>query len=131
MVVNIAPKREYIPEWNGNKDEKVPFVVVHRAPTMSLYDELVPKPKVTMKIGKEGAEGGETEISIDTTAIVKRMLLEIKGLSLHEEGKDDIPIISAKDLFGENAPSVLSGLTDELGRYFQNLLTEKVVDTKN
>lgn len=130
MVISLALKKEYIPEWNGNREVQDKIVVLHRVPTMSLYDTLIPKPKVVMKVGKNGAEGGETEISIDTSAIVKGMLVEIKGLSFDIEGRT-VTIKDATDLYGPDAPAMLAGLTDELGRYFQEILTNRNLDTKN
>jgi hypothetical protein len=130
MVISISQKKEYIPEWNDNKDSQDQIVVVHRVPTMALYNELIPKPTIKMKVGKDGTEGGETELTIDTSNLVRRMVLDIKGLVI-DDGHDRIPLKTGEDLFSANAPSMLAGLTDELGRYFQEILTSRAIDTKN
>jgi hypothetical protein len=131
MVINVSLKKEYIPEWNGNRDSNDQIVVIHRAPTMSLYDELIPKPTIKMKVGKDGAEGGETELTVDTSNLVRKMIVDIKGLIIDIEGKNQIVIKTGNDLFSTDAPAMLAGLTDELGRYFQEILISRKVDTKN
>lgn len=132
MTISVAKNVEYVPEWNGNREaDGDQIVVLHKQPTMALYDQLIPKPKVVLKVGKEGSEGGETEITVDTSAMVKAMVLEIKGLTFKFENGDLLSIKTGNDLFGDHVPSFVSGLTEELGRHFQELLTEKSVNTKN
>lgn len=132
MVVNVTLKKEYIPEWNGNREAEDKIVVSHLSPTMALYEELIPKPKIKMRVGPEGAQGGETELTVDTVSIVKRMVTGIKNLVLEvNDGKERIVISTANELFGADAPAMLAGLTDELGRYFQELLTSRNVNGKN
>jgi hypothetical protein len=130
MIISVSQKKEYIPEWNGNRTEDKPIRVIHRAPTMSLYEELIPKPRIKMKIDKEGAQEGETELVIDNTAIVKKMVTEIVDCELDVDGKR-VVIASADDLYGTNAPAILSGFVEELGKYFQGILADRSVNTKN
>jgi hypothetical protein len=63
-----------------------------------------------------------------TIAIHNFAIIEVE----EETGKElsRIEIKTGKDLYGLSAPSSISGLTDELGRFYQRLLTE-VADTKN
>jgi hypothetical protein len=131
MVISVATKKEFTPEWNDNKKENNPIVVVHRAPTMALYEQLIPKPTIKMKIGNDGsANGGETEIEIDTKALVKAMLLELKNCDLEIDGKP-MSIKNTEDLYGPSAPAILSGLVNEIGSYFQKILSERDVEAKN
>jgi hypothetical protein len=130
MVISVSLKKEYIPEWMDNAKSDKPIRVLHKAPTMALYEELIPKPRIKVKVGAEGAEGGETELVVDNTAIVKKMVNEIMDCELNIEGRTVI-IKNADDLYGANAPAMLSGLAEELGRYFQKILADRSVDTKN
>jgi flagellar basal-body rod protein FlgG len=40
-------------------------------------------------------------------------------------------ITSADDLYASGVPAVLNGLAEELGTYFQKILSQRAVDTKN
>ncbi len=130
MILSVDLKKEYIPEWNGNADSSDPIKVIHKVPTMALANNLIPKPVIKMKVGKEGTEGGETEMTIDTTKIVKEMVIEIKNLTI-DYGNGVKNLKDGDDLFSEDAPAMLQGLADELGKYFQTLLTDRTVNTKN
>jgi hypothetical protein len=130
MVISVSLKKEYIPTWMDNGKSDKPIRVLHKAPTMALYEELIPKPRIRVKVGAEGAEGGETELVVDNTAIVKKMVNEIIDCELDVDGKK-VLITSADDLFGASAPAMLSGLAEELGRYFQKILADRSGDTKN
>ena len=131
MVISVSLKKEYVPTWMNNNESEKPFKVLHRAPTMGLYEELIPKPKIKMRVDKDGANGGETEMTVDTTNIVKRMVIEIVDLTLNLDDGSQMVIKNVDDLFGKDAPAMLSGLTEELGRYLQELLTTRGVNSKN
>ena len=130
MIVQVANKSEFIPEWNGNKEENDPIVVTHKVPTMALREQLIPKPRLKLVVSPDGkSEGGETTIEIDNRSLIQTMLISIKGLAVNIDGKE-VEIKTAGDLFGKDTPSILSGLVDELGTYFQKILNERV-DSKN
>lgn len=133
MVINLEVSRKFVPEWNGNKSLPAgeQIEVTHKAPTLALVNRLIPKPSLKMIMGREGQmEGGESEIIMDNTKIVREMVTEIRNLTLNVDGKSR-KIVSAADLFAEDVPAVLSGLVDELGSYLQGVLNKKEVDAKN
>lgn len=131
MIISVKTKNEYVPEWNGNKDDESPITIEHLTPTMALYEALIPKPTMKMNLDKDGRmEGGETEVTIDNRKIVVRMVTGIKNLTLNVDGKP-IAVTSGSDLFGPAVPSEISGLVDEIGAYLQGLLSKKAFDAKN
>lgn len=130
MVINVSLKKEYIPTWNDNQTSDKPVKVYHKAPTMALKDKLIPKPKIKMVVDGDGAKGGETEMVVDNSGLVLEMVTSIENLEVYVDGKN-IPITTAKELYGDNAPTELSGLADELGKYFQEILTNREINTKN
>ncbi len=135
MIIPVTLSGKYIPEWNGNRDDANPIEVKHRLPTMELVEELIPKPVIVMKTGSDGIEGGEMEMTIDPKKFVKRMVLGIKNLTVtvtDDDGKTVEKVItSADDLYASGVPAVLNGLAEELGTYFQKILSQRAVDTKN
>ncbi len=130
MVLNLVLENEYVPEWNNNKKDANPIVVVYKTPTVALYNQLVPKPKITMSIGGESVSTGTTEVVLDNSAIVQAMVTEIKNLDLKVNGVA-VSIKTGRDLFGANVPAGLSGLIDEIGVHLQGLLVDKGVNAKN
>ena len=130
MVLNLVLENEYVPEWNNNKKDANPIVVVYKTPTVALYNQLVPKPKITMSVGGESMSTGTTEVVLDNSAIVQAMVTEIKNLDLKVNGVA-VPIKTGRDLFGANVPAGLSGLIDEIGVHLQGLLVDKGVNAKN
>jgi len=133
MVINLEVSRKFVPEWNGNKSlaDGEQIEITHKAPTLALVNRLIPKPSLKMIMGKDGSmDGGESEIVMDNTKIVREMVTEIRNLSISIDGKVR-KIITAADLFGDDIPSVLSGLVDEVGAYLQGVLNKKDIDAKN
>lgn len=130
MLISVSSNNEFIPEWNNNKKEADPIVVVHRVPTMGLRERLIPKPKLKLMVSADGrTEGGETEVEIDNKKIIQAMLVEIRNFSYSMDGKE-VAVKSADDLFSNNTPSAVSGLMEEIGAYFQKILSEKI-ESKN
>ncbi len=133
MNISVETVTSYIPVWNKNKElpEGAQVVIKHKAPSIQLYDKLVPKASLLLKIDPEGkSSGGETEMTIDNVKIFKTMVLDIKNLSFTVNDQK-IEIQKAEDLFNESIPAGVSGLIDEVGAYLQRLLTSKDVDPKN
>ena len=132
MVIELSLSKDYIPEWNGNKDLPVgeQIVVSYKAPSMALYQALMPKPALKMVTNLEGQiTGGETEYVIDNAKLVEAMVTGIKNLDIKINGATT-SFTTARALL-KDAPSVLSGLVDEIGTFLQNILANKVVDAKN
>lgn len=130
MVLDVTVNRVFIPEWNNNKLEIQKVEVGHKAPTVALFNKLIPKPVYKMSVDKDGnGAGGESEVVLDYSKIVKEMVTDIQNLSYKVDGKE-VKIEKAMDLFGD-VPPALSGLIDEIGLYLSSLLQTKVVDPKN
>lgn len=127
MVLEISRTQEFIPEWNGNKNEAKPITVKYKNPTMSMYERLIPKPKLKVRIGADGkSEGAESDVIIDNTKIIKEMVTGITNFEIND-GDKNYNIKTAEELFGD-APACISGLIDEIGVYLQGVLSTKAED---
>jgi len=137
MKLTVSTQTKWIPKWRGNDESDDPIVFIHRTPTMALREELVPKPRIKFNISSDGeSAGGESEIVVDTTKIIERMVVRIENFDIEitdsETGKNSIVhITKGSDLFGERIPSLIQELVNEAGTYFQNLLNRKEDDSKN
>jgi hypothetical protein len=131
MIISISTQNEFVPEWNHNKTSDEPIVVQHLAPTLALYNKLIPKPVVEMRLDKDmNGDGGVTQVTIDNTKLVREMVTNIKNLTLDIDGKP-VKILTGAELFGPNIPAVLAGLVDEIGSHLQTILTKRTIDSKN
>jgi hypothetical protein len=134
MILEIAEVLDFVPEWNGNKDSDNPIVVKYKNPTMVMYEKLIPKPKLKVRVSPDGqSEGGESEVTIDNKAIVQEMVTAISNLEINDKvnGKK-YHIRSPAELYGSGAPAILSGLAEEIGVYLQQILVKKAgLDAKN
>jgi hypothetical protein len=126
MVLEVSDVLEFIPEWNENKKCSSPIVVKHKNPTMSMYERLIPKPKLKVRIAADGkSEGAESDVVIDNTKIIKEMVTGISNLDIDNKSNGKTySIRTAEELFGDG-PVVLSGLVSEIGSYLQNVLSKK------
>lgn len=133
MILEINNSCEFIPEFNGNKTEDKPILVKYKNPTMPLYDKLIPKPQLTLKLSPDGqSSGGESIVTIDNKAIVMAMVTSIENLEIKFANGKTLAITTAKELYGEEVPSSISGLIDEIGAHLQSVLSKKAgVDLKN
>lgn len=129
MILEVSNSLEFTPEWNGNRTDDNPIKVFHKAPTMALYEQLIPKPKLEMQLGKTGEmEGATSTVSIDNKKIVRAMVTSISNLEFKIDGKS-FSIKSADELFGD-VPAFISSLVDEIGVYLQGLLSSKDAEIK-
>lgn len=129
MVVDFDLKKEFIPEWNKNKElpELEQVVVEHFAPTGKLKDKLIDKPSMIVKADPKGdKQEVEIEYKLDTKRIVRGMGVKIKNLKWK-----DRDIKTVEDCYGDGVPQVFTALVDEIGQYLQSLLQESEIDTKN
>jgi hypothetical protein len=133
MVLQFTSEREFTPKWNNNEAEDNPIVVRHKAPSVALFNQLIPKPVLKFVTGKDGeAEGSEVEMTIDNTKVVRQMVTEIRNFELIDSTTGNkIKIEKAGDLFGENVPPAVNGLIDEIGQHLTLLLQKKAFDEKN
>lgn len=133
MILEINDSCEFVPEFNGNKAEDKPILVKYKNPTMPLYDRLIPKPQLTLKLSADGqSSGGESVVTIDNKAIVMAMVTSIENLEIKLQNGKTISITTAKELYGDDVPSSVAGLIDEIGSHLQSALSKKAnVDLKN
>jgi hypothetical protein len=133
MILEINEVCEFIPDWNENKKNADQIKVKYKNPTMPMYDKLIPKPQMVLKVGPDGkASGGETAVTIDNKAILLEMVTSIENLSFKVGSGEVVSIKTGKDLYGSAVPAVISGLVDEIGAFLQGVLSKKaVVDAKN
>lgn len=135
MVISVSNQREYIPNWNNNKSDPNPIVVVHKVADITMREQLIPKPTIVMKTGQDGMEGGEMEVTIDHTRLVKAMVLNIKNLTIAVPDAQGVTtnrlILTADELLSPGIPASLYGLVEELGNYFQKILQQREVNEKN
>lgn len=131
QTLDVSVNREYVPKWMNNEQDNNPIVIVHKAPSSFLFNTLIAKPTLKMTIDSDGnSNGGETDIQIDHSKLVKSMVVNIKNLEFDMEGKSFV-VKTAGDLFGVYVPAEVNGLVDEIGNYLATLLQKKVVDVKN
>jgi hypothetical protein len=137
MIVKLQSKLEFIPSWNENLSlpDAEQIKIIHKAPTMELYNRLIPKPSLKLSMNEKGEmDGGETEVSVDNSRLVREMVTDVRNLAFELEGAHEtkkVVILKGNDFFTGNAPAEVSGLVDEIGSYLQSVLTKKVVDAKN
>lgn len=126
MILSLEKFEPFVPKWNNNEAEEKPIKVFYKNPTMPMYERLIPKPSITVKIDAEGnSQGGESKITVDNKAIVLDMVERIENFEYPVEGGKTIAITSAKDLFAPTVPAMVSGLIDEIGSYLQVILSKK------
>jgi hypothetical protein len=130
MEISVSTQKEYIPEWNDNRQDEKPLRVIHKKPTLKLRSQLLPQPKITMRISAKGdPEGGDTVVEVNNERLVRGMVDHFEDFAINVDGKR-FEIQTVDDLFSDNTPSRVGDLVDELGTYFQRLLSRKT-DTKN
>ena len=127
MVVTLSYKNEYIPEWNGNKDQEKPITFVYATPTLQHYNDLIRKPMVKMTTDKAGKiDGGVVELSVDYATFVRSMVKSIKNLSYIINDEKEAQITNVKELFSANTPPVFAELVDEVGAFLREELENRV-----
>jgi hypothetical protein len=140
MILTVSSAREFIPEFNGNKEAVLAeqIKVTHAAPTMSIKEKAMPH-----AFDLDGSGNFSTHVEIDRKRVIKAFDTKLTNLGYEKpvgestvkgpvkvtgDNKVIMKIVTAEDLF--NAPVEFDPLIDELYTYFQNLLNTKV-DEKN
>ena len=136
VAVSTNLTREFIPEWNGNKElsEVEQIKVLYKAPTISIKEDLSPmkfdlvpsKDKYDEK-GNPLMEQKMTYV-LDRTKIINKLVTSIMGLSVECEGKE-VQIKTASQLL--SAGVELDELVSEIFAHLQSVLNSKVVEEKN
>lgn len=130
MVIQVSKTKNYIPEFNGNKDlpSNEQIVVVLKNPTVAMREKLIPRPQMK----GHSATGRSDEIEFEFQAPNKKQVLQemvntISGCA-YEENSVEKNICNVNDLL--NAPADFNGLVDELFDVCQKEL-QKTVPEKN
>ena len=136
MVLSISTVREFIPEFNGNKElsSSEQIRITHNAPTMAIKEKVMPR---AFDFDKDGRVS--THVEIDRKKIFKAFDVklinagyekpvnaDVKSGSVKVVGDDRviIKVQTPEDLF--NAPVEFDPLIDEIYNYLQELLQTKV-----
>lgn len=106
MKIKVKKTDTFIPEWNGNREEKDPIKIVHRFLTAGERDDYVGIEPVTLK-------DGEPEITVrqDNPGMTKRMITRIENLEV-EVGTDTVRVDDAGKLY--STPGIPSELIKEI-----------------
>ena len=136
VAVSTNLTREFIPEWNGNKElsEVEQIKVYYKAPTISIKEDLAPlkfdlvpsKDKVDEK-GNPVMEQKMTYV-LDRTKIINKLVTSIVGLSIEADGKE-VPIKTAGQLL--SAGVELDELVSEIFAHLQSVINNRALDEKN
>lgn len=120
MVISVSTKREFIPEFNGNRDlpANEQMKIIHRAPTIAIKEKLYPR---KFEFGANGEVTGSFEI--DRKKIITELTTEFVKC---EYEIDDVKktISSVEQLF--KAPVEFDGLIEELYTYYNGILNAKL-----
>ena len=120
MIVSISTKREFIPEFNGNRklQSTEQLKIVHRAPTVAIKEKLFPR---KFDFGADGQVTGSFEI--DRKKIIQELTSEIINC-VYELDDEEKKITTVEQLF--KAPVEFDPLIEELYTYYNSLLNNKV-----
>lgn len=119
MTISISTKREFIPEFNGNRKanaaEQIKFV--HRAPTVAIKEKLFPR---KFEFGANGEVSGTFEI--DRRKLISELTTDIINLSYEQDGEEK-KITTVEQLM--KAPIEFDSLVEELYSYYNGILNNK------
>lgn len=130
MVIQVSKTKNYIPEFNGNKDlpSNEQIVVVLKNPTVAMREKLIPRPQMKGRSTNGMSDGIEFEFqSPNKKQVLQEMVNTISGCACEENGVEK-NICNVNDLL--NAPAEFNGLVDELFDVCQKEL-QKTVPEKN
>ena len=139
MVLTVSNQREFIPEFNGNKElgGSDQIKILHDAPTMAIKEKVMPR---AFDLDKDGQVSTHVEIDrkkifkafnvkVVNAAYEKPVAADIKAdVRVVSDGKALVKVQTPEDLF--NAPVEFDPLIDEVYQYLQELLNKKA-DEKN
>jgi hypothetical protein len=133
MLLSLEMFEPFVPKWNGNESEDKPIKIHYKNPSMPLYEKLIPRPELLVKISPDGiSQGGESKMVIDNKAIVLEMVEKIENLEVPTAAGTVRQITKPNQLYEDGVPSYVSGLVDEIGSYLQGILSKKAgVSAKN
>lgn len=119
MNISVSTKREFIPEFNGNRKltGSDQLKVTHRAPTIAIKERLFPRKFV---YGANGEITGTFEI--DRKRIISELTIDFVNFDYSLDGEDK-KITTVEQLF--KAPVEFDPLIEELYTYYNNILNVK------
>ena len=124
VAVSTNLTREFIPEWNGNKELSAveQIKVYYKAPSISIKEDLSPMKFDLIpskdKVDEKGNPVMEQKMSyeLDRTKIINKLVTSIVGLSVEADGKE-IQIKTASQLL--SAGVELDELVSEIFAHLQ------------
>lgn len=123
MILTVAAKREFIPEFNDNKKAigSEQIKIIHRPATINMKEDLFPH---EFSYGADGKVQGS--FAINRKKIISAFVIELININYKFDGeKDEVKKVkTVDDLF--LAPPEYDPLIDEMYSYFQDMLNNKV-----
>ncbi len=120
MNISVSLAKEYVPEFNGNRE--LPALeqirISHKAPSLKIKENIFPK---KYQYDASGEMHGSFEL--DRPGMLKNFIIAIKNLSWDDEGVS-YSVKTVEELL--KAPPAFEPLLDELYSYFQDLLNGSV-----
>jgi len=120
MIISIADRIDYVPEWNGNRDlpaaEQVK--ISYKTPTVAI------KEKVNPRVFEFDGTGSVTgKMVIDRRLVLDSMVTSIQNLG-YADSKGEHKVATVDQLF--KSPAEFDPLIEELYGFLQERLNEKV-----
>jgi hypothetical protein len=119
MTISISTKREFIPEFNGNRkapaSDQIKFV--HKAPTVAIKEKLFPR---KFEFGANGEVSGTFEI--DRRKLISELTTDIINLVYESDGEEK-KLTTVEQLF--KAPIEFDPLVEELYTYYNGILNNR------
>lgn len=120
MKIVVENEKEYIPEWNGNRDQDEPITVIHRflkPGERKKYIYLEP-----MELTYEGEKQEQrTHFVQKTQELAEVLITKIKNLVIVVDGKET-EIDTIKKFY--NTPGIPPNLVSEIEAYIMNASPE-------
>jgi hypothetical protein len=119
MTVTVSTKREFIPEFNGNRKLSATeqLRITHRAPTVAIKEKLFPR---KFSFGANGEVTGTFEV--DRKRIISELTIDFINFE-YESDDEKKKITTVEQLF--KAPVEFDPLIEELYTYYNTILNAR------
>lgn len=131
MIIEVPVSDIYYPEWNKNLElpEEERVSIEWKYPDISKSNVLNPRPTFKTVLDMDGKfKETTTETKTDYTYILREMVVSFRGLS-YRKGGIEKKVATVSQLF--EAPSLFSGLIDDVGKFLKKKLEESEIAEKN
>ena len=119
MIISVSTKREFTPEFNGNR--KLPaneqMKIIHRAPTVAIKEKLFPR---KFEFDGKGEVSGSFEV--DRKKIIGELTIDLLNIE-YESDDEKKKVTTVTQLFG--APVEFDPLIEELYNYYNSILNAR------